>query len=254
MFVLGTLTLLLGCWENRESRWGMQVRLLSFMSNMLAWKRFCTSRKLKKSPGCVSAVERHVKGSTQTLFDIDTLCSSGIAGYTKAKLPPPPPTMVQAALLAVHSQESLDVMDKLTRNVAVNPSGENPSPARECDVSPRNCYYCMCKKRLCAAMTELLHIPLLPVAFAEEKYRRVRLSNAKVQAALVNTPGALDALLTMGWAQEGEGEDAALVVPKGRFFTMADVSAPRLAARECRSHCRKRTLVLQVPSGTAPAC
>ena len=47
----------------------------------------------------------------------------GCPGYTKAKLPPPLPTAVQAALLAVPSQDSLEVMEKLTRNVAVNPSG-----------------------------------------------------------------------------------------------------------------------------------
>lgn len=52
----------------------------------------------------------------------------------------------------------------------------------------------------------------------------MRLSNGKVKAALVDMPGALDALLAMGWARDGEGEEAALVVPKGRFFTMADVS------------------------------
>ena len=59
---------------------------------------------------------------------------------------------------------------------------------------------------------------------AEEKFRRVRLGNGKIKAALVDVPSALEALLVLGWAREGEGEEAALVVPPGRFFSMADVS------------------------------
>ncbi len=47
----------------------------------------------------------------------------GYAGYTAAKLPPPPPSAVQAALWVVQSQETLTVIEKLTKNVAVNPTG-----------------------------------------------------------------------------------------------------------------------------------
>ena len=62
---------------------------------------------------------------------------------------------------------------------------------------------------------------------AEEKFKRVKLSNPKIKAALVDVPGAVDALLAIGWIREQEPEEA-LVVPKGRHFTMADVSVPLL--------------------------
>lgn len=51
----------------------------------------------------------------------------------------------------------------------------------------------------------------------------MKLSNPKIKAALVDTPGAIDALLAIGWMQEHEPEEA-LAVPKGRHFTMAEVS------------------------------
>ncbi|EIE26580.1 hypothetical protein COCSUDRAFT_52390 [Coccomyxa subellipsoidea C-169] len=114
----------------------------------------------------------------------------GYAGYTAAKLPPPPPSPVQAALWVVQSQETLTVIEKLTKNVAVNPT--------------------------------------------EEKYKRVRLTNDKIRAALVNVPGAVEALLALGWARDDEEE--ALFVPKGRYFSMAEV---RLID-EARDRLRKR--------------
>lgn len=53
----------------------------------------------------------------------------------------------------------------------------------------------------------------------------MKLSNSKIKTALVDVPGAVDALLAIGWIREQEPEEA-LVVPKGRHFTMADVSVP----------------------------
>ena len=70
---------------------------------------------------------------------------------------------------------------------------------------------------------------------AEEKYRRVKLTNAKIKAALVDVSGAVDAMLTLGWVREEGGEDA-LVLPKGKFFTMAEVgisAAPSLIVSFC---------------------
>ncbi|BDA40811.1 probable plant UBX domain-containing protein 2 at N-terminal half [Coccomyxa sp. Obi] len=114
----------------------------------------------------------------------------GYAGYTAAKLPPPLPSAVQSALWAVPSQESLEIIEKLTKNVAVNPT--------------------------------------------EEKFKRIRLTNSKIKAALVDVPGAVEALLALGWARDEDEE--ALVVPKGRYFSMAEV---RLID-EARDRLRKR--------------
>ena len=85
----------------------------------------------------------------------------------------------------VPSMESLEVLGKVIRNVAVNPS--------------------------------------------ENKYRKLRLSNAKVHEAVIDTPGALSALQAMGWQQDAAEPDS-LVFPGGRQLTMAQVSpADRLS-------------------------
>ena len=58
----------------------------------------------------------------------------------------------------------------------------------------------------------------------DDKYRRLRLSNPKIAATVADVPGALDALLAMGWERDGNDADY-LVCPKGVRVTMAEVCA-----------------------------
>ena len=53
----------------------------------------------------------------------------------------------------------------------------------------------------------------------EEKYRKIRTTNEKIHAVLVAVEGAMDAMLAMGWVQEGEF----LVLPAGTMLTMTQV-------------------------------
>lgn len=56
----------------------------------------------------------------------------------------------------------------------------------------------------------------------ESKFRRIRLTNDKIQKVLVDCPGALDAMAALGWAVE-EAEPEFLVIPAGKFMTMTQV-------------------------------
>ncbi len=67
---------------------------------------------------------------------------------------------------------------------------------------------------------------------SDDKYRRLRLSNPKIAATIVDVPGALDALLAMGWERDANDADF-LVCPKGVRVTMAEVR-PR-ASKLCPS-------------------
>lgn len=102
----------------------------------------------------------------------------GYAGYVPAKLPPTKPSAVQAALWEIQNTASLEVISKLLRNTAVNPS--------------------------------------------EEKYRRIRLTNPKVKALIAEEKGAVQSLLALGWERDAEDSES-LVIPKGRYFSMAEV-------------------------------
>ena len=57
---------------------------------------------------------------------------------------------------------------------------------------------------------------------SDPKFRRLRLSNLKVRQAVVDTPGALDSLFTLGWLRD-EADPDSLVYPAGRQLTMAQV-------------------------------
>jgi len=56
----------------------------------------------------------------------------------------------------------------------------------------------------------------------EEKFRKIRLTNAKIAEAITNVPGAVDAMLVMGWQREGEEN---LVLPQGAKLVFEDVKA-----------------------------
>ncbi|PSC73538.1 plant UBX domain-containing 2 [Micractinium conductrix] len=58
----------------------------------------------------------------------------------------------------------------------------------------------------------------------EEKYRKLRLSNNKIKATLVDAEGGMDALLALGWEQGEEGGERIVTLPKGQG-TMAQVRA-----------------------------
>ena len=83
----------------------------------------------------------------------------------------------------------------------------------------------------------------------------MKLSNPKIKAALVDTPGAIDALLAIGWMREQEPEEA-LVIPKGRHFTMAEVHLPShlSAAALLMIYSKKSTSWGKVQSGSWRGC
>lgn len=92
----------------------------------------------------------------------------GYAGYAPGNQIADKLTPLQQALRALplaQAQETLELIDKLTRNVVRNPG--------------------------------------------EDKYRHIKLSNPKIQAAITHVPFAVDALKEMGWLEEPDG----LVLP-----------------------------------------
>jgi hypothetical protein len=58
----------------------------------------------------------------------------------------------------------------------------------------------------------------------EEKFRKVKLQNPKIQTHLVKVPNALDVMVHLGWEQECSADDGdVLVLPKGVSLTMHQV-------------------------------
>jgi hypothetical protein len=60
----------------------------------------------------------------------------------------------------------------------------------------------------------------------EDKYRRIKLRNEKINTTIVQVENALDALRAMGWVQE-EAELEYLVIPAGKYMSMKEVSWAR---------------------------
>mmetsp|Transcript_8401 Transcript_8401/g.9423 ORF Transcript_8401/g.9423 Transcript_8401/m.9423 type:complete len:186 (-) Transcript_8401:373-930(-) len=88
----------------------------------------------------------------------------GYAGYSPGNKIADKLTPFQQALRALpldKAQETLELIEKLTRNVVRNP--------------------------------------------AEEKFRRIKLSNPKIAALITDVPFAVDVLKEMGWVEDGDG-------------------------------------------------
>lgn len=75
----------------------------------------------------------------------------------------------------------------------------------------------------------------------EEKYRRLRLTNQKIADAILNTEGALESMLQMGWTREGE---EFLVLPESVQLTMNHVrtveAAKEALEAEAKAAAKKR--------------
>lgn len=77
------------------------------------------------------------------------------------------------------------------------------------------------------------------VAPKEDKFRRVRLTNAKVKAAVVDAHGGVEALRALGWVEDAEAPAGeALVVPPGLYFTMKEVRFVEAAKEKLKKELR----------------
>ncbi|GFH19094.1 PUB domain-containing protein, partial [Haematococcus lacustris] len=56
----------------------------------------------------------------------------------------------------------------------------------------------------------------------DDKFRRVRLSNAKIRATVAEVPGAVELLLAFGWVKDDDAEDT-IVIPAGKYMSMKEV-------------------------------
>lgn len=72
------------------------------------------------------------------------------------------------------------------------------------------------------------------VSPTEDKYRRLRLSNARMEATLAAAPNALPALQALGWQADPEAADF-LVCPKSVRPSMAEVTFCHSAIKSWRS-------------------
>lgn len=119
----------------------------------------------------------------------------GYAGYfsTTARIKDKR-TPLEAALANVGSLETLELLEKVTKNSAVQP--------------------------------------------AEEKYRRLKLSNAKIRSLVAEVEGGLEAMAALGWQQVQEEGEEVLTLAKGAA-TMAQVRCILEAQQEFKKNDRQ---------------
>lgn len=84
------------------------------------------------------------------------------------------------------------------------------------DLSPRPCSHA----RTGSAQQLILSVALQP---KEDKYRKIKLTNEKINTMVVQVENAVDALRALGWVQEDQDLEY-LVIPAGKYMTMREVS------------------------------
>lgn len=72
----------------------------------------------------------------------------------------------------------------------------------------------------------------------EEKFRKLKLGNAKIRATIVEAEGGMQALALLGWVEGEEGGEAVLTLPKGGS-TMALVRTIQEAQQEWKKNERQ---------------
>ena len=73
------------------------------------------------------------------------------------------------------------------------------------------------------------------VSPAEEKFKRIKLSNSKVKSTIVDSTGGLLSLFAMGWVYD-EADKEYLMLPKGKTMTMKEVSLACLLCLPCQMY------------------
>ena len=67
----------------------------------------------------------------------------------------------------------------------------------------------------------------------QDKYRRIKLGNAKIKASIGDVQAAQDALAVMGWEKvQDETDGEVLVLPEAKTTTMAEVRDIQAAQKE----------------------
>ncbi|KAL4424012.1 hypothetical protein ABPG75_001313 [Micractinium tetrahymenae] len=72
----------------------------------------------------------------------------------------------------------------------------------------------------------------------EDKFRKLKLGNKKIQSTIVEAEGGLAALLALGWQQGEEEGEAVVTLPKGAA-SMAQVRAVQEAQQEFKKSARQ---------------
>mmetsp|Transcript_5475 Transcript_5475/g.12111 ORF Transcript_5475/g.12111 Transcript_5475/m.12111 type:complete len:138 (+) Transcript_5475:118-531(+) len=84
----------------------------------------------------------------------------------------------------------------------------------------------------------------------EEKYRKIRLTNAKINSLIVEVPGCLETLRELGWESDPADADS-LMIAAGKYMTMAQVRMLEDAKDRVRKEQRSATSAVQSSANTA---